>query len=146
MYSWGFNIGSMVKALLTKSVKFDLYIRSLGKDDIYPDKPNREMKLSMKVSFGNSDEDNFALDLSGDFNGDGLNDLFFAGGDNILKIFTGRKGDFFADKPQYEMGIEIPTGNCKIIDLNNDNKSDIVFSFGEKKDLKGKMVILFSKR
>ncbi|MCJ7507888.1 MAG: VCBS repeat-containing protein [candidate division Zixibacteria bacterium] len=143
----GFNIGSMIKILLTKSVKLDFDVRSLGKNDIYPDQPNRKIKLNIKVSFGSSDEDNLAIDPSGDFNGDGLNDLFFAGGDNMLKFFLGRKGDFFADKPQYEMGIEIPTGNCKIIDLNNDNKSDIVFSFGEKKkDLKGKMVILFSKR
>ncbi|MCJ7508274.1 MAG: VCBS repeat-containing protein, partial [candidate division Zixibacteria bacterium] len=141
----GFNIGSMIKILLAKSVKLDFDVRSLGKNDIYPDQPNRKIKLNIKVSFGSSDEDNLAMDPSGDFNGDGLNDLFFAGGDNMLKFFLGRKGDFFADKPQYELGIEIPAGNCKIIDLNNDNRSDIVFSFGEKKELKGKMVILFSK-
>jgi hypothetical protein len=141
----GFNIGSVIKILLAKSVKLDLDIRSLGKNDIYPDQPNRKIKLNFKVSFGSSDEDNLSMDPSGDFNGDGLNDLFFAGGDNMLKFFLGRKGDFFADKPQYEMGIEIPAGNCKIIDLNDDNRSDIVFSFPQKEDLKNKMVILFSK-
>lgn len=146
MPSWGFSIGSMVKLLLTKSFKFSLYVRSLGSDDIYPDEPNRKMKLGVKVTFDESGGSEFQGDeFSGDFNGDGLNDLFFVAGDNVLRFFLGREGDFFSDKPQYEMGIEIPTGRHKIIDLNNDNKSDIIFSFANKEDLKNKIVILFSK-
>ncbi|MGB7063190.1 MAG: VCBS repeat-containing protein [Candidatus Zixiibacteriota bacterium] len=146
MASWGINIGSMVKVLLTKSFKFSLYIRSLTAGDLYPKKPDREMGLSIKVSLGGSDNsDNQEVDLSGDFDGDGLNDLFFAAGDNILRFFLGRKGDFFAKKPQYEMGIEIPPGRNEIIDLDNDDRSDIVFSFADREDLKNKIVILFSK-
>ncbi len=146
MPSYGFSLGSVVKMLLSKSLKFNLYIRSLGKENTYPDRPNREMKLSVKVSLsGSGDEDNQALEFSGDFNGDGLGDLFFASGDNILKFFLGRRGDFFADKPQYEMGIEVPAGRSMIIDLNKDDKSDMIISFGkERGELKGKVVVLFS--
>lgn len=146
MPSWGFSIGSMVKVLLTKSVKFNLYIRKLGEKDVYPTQPTREMKLSIKVAFGESDEENQAMDFSGDFNGDGQNDFFYVAGDNVMKFFLGRKGDFFADKSQYEMGIEIPTSNHKIMDLNNDDKSDMIFSFEKsKKELKGKISVFFSK-
>ncbi|MBE9573234.1 MAG: VCBS repeat-containing protein [Proteobacteria bacterium] len=147
MPSMGFSIGSVVKMLVTKSFKFNLYIRSLGKDDIYPDKPNQKMKLSFKVSFGGSDDFSGieADDFSGDFNGDGLNDFFYVAGDNVLRFFLGSRGDFFTDKPQYKMGIEIPASRHKIIDFNNDNKSDIVFSFANKEDLKNKIVILFSR-
>jgi hypothetical protein len=144
MTSWGFSVGSFVKLLFSKSAKFNLYIRSLRENDTYPNQPNREMKLSVKVSLGSSSDDNQALDFSGDFNGDGLNDFYFVGGENIMKFYLGRKGDFFADKPQHEMGIDIPAGGPKIIDLNNDGKSDLIFS-PEKKELKGKITILFSK-
>jgi len=144
--SFGFNISSMIKVLLTKSLKFGLYISSLEKNDIYPKEPNCKMKLSMKVSFDNDNSNNTDLDFTGDFNGDGLNDFFYVAGDNILRFFLGREGIFFTDKPQYEMGLEIPAGESKVIDLNNDNRSDIVFSFEERKDLKNKMVVLFSKK
>ena len=144
MPSWGFSVGSFVKLLFSKSAKFNVYIRSLRENDTYPYLPNREMKLSVKVSLGSSSDDNQALDFSGDFNGDGLNDFYFVGGEKVMKFYLGRKGDFFADKPQHEMGIDIPAGGPKIIDLNNDGKSDLIFS-PKKKELKGKIVILFSK-
>lgn len=146
MLNMGFSLGSMIKVLLTKSIKFNLYVRSLGAGDLYPKEPNRKLNLGLKVSFSEESNQPSEMgedDFSGDFNGDGLTDFFYAAGDNVLKFFLGRKGDFFADKPQYEMGIEIPAGRHKIIDLNNDGKSDIIFSF-EKKDLKDKIVVLFS--
>ena len=146
--SFGFNVGSMIKVLLTKSLKFGLYVSSLEKNDIYPQEPNCKMKLSMKVSFDNESNGSSGVqegDFSGDFNGDGLSDLFYVAGDNILRFFLGKKRVFFSDKPDYEMGMEIPADYHKIINLNNDNRSDIIFSFPEKKDMKNKLVVLFSK-
>ncbi|PCJ98000.1 MAG: hypothetical protein COA50_03460 [Flavobacteriaceae bacterium] len=81
----------------------------------------------------------------GDFDNDGLPDLFFTGNQVTNKLYL-NKGDFVFDEVSFESGIEAVNKWCTgvtVVDINADGLSDIYVSVAMSNDDKNRANLLF---
>lgn len=126
------NIFKILKAFITSTINWEIWIYPLDADGHYPKTPERKFSAKMQFqltstsstvsgsSFGERDSD---------FNGDGIPDLGIQSDDEEISIFPGGvNGLYDTDHPvRLESEVLRQSYKYKVTDLDNDNATDILF-------------------
>jgi hypothetical protein len=142
------GISQIIGALLSGSIDQDVYIFTLDQNGRYIEDPalSKEVDLNFSLSSGRSDDPVIKL---ADFNGDGLEDLLFSGGEERLLTYQASNKKRMFHKRSVKHKILLPKNGKLIstIDLDQDGKQDIVIGYGRQDDekLNNRLVLLFSR-
>jgi hypothetical protein len=124
-----FSVGNIIKALLAKRLTFQLSF-FLYEANGFPDQPNESRDVSIRISLTNMDE-NFApaVEVEGDYDGDGRLDFLLQSADEKVEIFLGLAEErrLFEKKAS----VTLETFACNgdhVADLNGDGRTDMVFA------------------
>jgi hypothetical protein len=122
-----FSLTNIVKALLSKRATIDLSFFLYG-DGGFPDAPNEARSFKIHISLSNRDE-NFmpAVELEGDYDGDGRLDFLMQTEDDRIEIFRGVAGGGLFEKKASVKLTAIANDEAFVDDLNGDGKDDIAF-------------------
>ena len=122
-----FTLTNIVKALLSKRATIDLSFFLYG-DKGFPDAPNEERNFKIHISLSNRDE-NFApaVELKGDYDGDGRLDFLMQTEDDRIEIFRGTRGGGLFEKKALVKLTSIANDEAFVDDLDGDGKDDIAF-------------------
>jgi len=123
-----FSLGNIVKALISKRLSIDLSFFLNDEEKGFPDSPNEKRSIKFHISLSNMDE-NFApaVEMEGDYDGDGRLDFLMQTGDDKVEIFRGVDGDRIFEKDA-ENELELLACNDGFVDdLNGDGRSDVIF-------------------
>jgi hypothetical protein len=118
---------NIVKALLSKRATIDLSFFLYG-DKGFPNAPNETRSFKIHISLSDRDE-NFApaVELKGDYDGDGRLDFLMQTEDEKIEIFRGTgAGALFEKKASIKLS-SIANDEAFVDDLNGDGKDDIAF-------------------
>lgn len=124
-----FSAGNIIKALLAKRITFELSF-FLYEEDGFPDQPDENRDVSVRISLSNMDE-NFApaVEVEGDFDGDGRLDFLLQSADEEVEVFLGlaQPGRLFEKKAS----VKLATFACNedhVADFNGDGRADLAFA------------------
>jgi len=130
----------IIKALVTKTVNFNLDVYSIDKSGLYGKTPEKQIAFSMFFSLASSEGSTTGstmLNMNSDFNGDDINDLIVMSDDDELTIILGDEKDYF----DYDHSIEFESDILKkhfkyeFEDLNSDKKTDLIMIFPEERQI-----------
>jgi hypothetical protein len=122
------------KAFMAKRLDFNLRFHLFRPGMGYPEKPDfqRDLEIhldqhSIDLNWGRRRDFERFVDLSGDFDGDGDRDLLFRDSSDRVSVYSFISRQVgFEQKPGLYFDYKEPIEWFKIIDLNNDNVSDLV--------------------
>ena len=116
-----FGVGTLARALVSKQVKVEMYVRKLQGARFSAATP----LYSMVLPVGNDRDP--ALNFSEDLTGDGLPDLVTNAGDTAVHLFPG-DGSGFAETPIASLEVGFRNGESKLWvgDLTGDGRAEIV--------------------
>lgn len=142
------GIGTIIGALLTGSVRFDIDFYVM-RDNAYPEVPNvtRPVKIRFSLRTGTITSGRW-MNL-GDMTGDGLTDLLVPGGGEGIEVYAGT-GDasLFADRPTV-IAVDFPDttvpGGVHIADLNDDGRDDLMIRFPPTEDEANRIGVVLSR-
>ena len=134
------SLMQIIKALVTKTVNFNLDVYSIDKSGLYGKTPEKQIAFSMFFSLASSEGSTTSssmLNMNADFNGDDINDLIVMSDDDELTIILGDEKDYF----DYDHSIEFESDILKkhfkyeFEDLNSDKKTDLIMIFPEERQI-----------
>lgn len=125
------GIGTIVRALLTRSVGLDLSIYRMNGDS-YPDEPNLTRRVTATFDFS-SGEIFVPAFIPADIDGDGHKDLLLQDGDDELKAYLGTGDDgLFADRPlQFDMLLPKGQDTITAADIDADGVDELILVFNK---------------
>lgn len=135
---------AIIRALTTQTVKVVVAVHAFEARKRFSEKAAAERELTFKFSLsGKSDLQ--AIDVRGDYNGDGKRDMAFGttGGELALYMGTGQ-GPLIAEDALEKVKVNA-RGRLQPIDLDNDKKDEIVLFYPNSRDERGQVVVLFNK-
>jgi len=140
-----FSVAAVIRILITRSIKVSFNIFLLGEDGRLAERPTFKKEVKFKIDLsGASDEQ--AMDLKGDYNGDGRTDFVFATDRDELSVYTGEidAGDrLFTKKPVTKVNADA-FGQLQSPDLNGDGFSDMVIYYPQSRDKQGIIQVLLN--
>ncbi|MDD4052508.1 MAG: VCBS repeat-containing protein [candidate division Zixibacteria bacterium] len=120
------GIMSTVKTMITGRTDFYLLIYPIDNLGHPAKEPAVRRKLSCRPSFDQpSPTSTIRVDLSGDFDGDGLPDVAFADGDGQLSFYRGASGEYIQTKASLVLDMPDPD-RLQSASLNGDGRSDLI--------------------
>jgi len=142
-----FDIGltQIIGAMISGTIKQDVFVFSLDGSDQYAQKPNfsKTVGLSFSLTSGRTGQ---AVVLMADIDGDKHKDLILSQGDQKLVIFPGvpRTELFEQKKQQYKIRLPRDGGMVVTTHLSSPEQEDIVLRYGrqDSASLRRKVVIL----
>lgn len=140
------NIGiwAIVKILTTKTLKVSLQVFPFGEGRRFSDRPAAERELKFRLALS-GEADSQAVELLGDYDGDGRPDLAFGTDENELSIFRGLGGaSLFAEDATEVVDVRA-FGDIAPADLDGKGKSDLVLHYPSTKGHRGEIVVLLNK-
>ncbi|MFQ5865967.1 MAG: FG-GAP repeat domain-containing protein [bacterium] len=133
------GITRIIKLLLTKRVEIEAEYYEMGEDGYYHEKPNRRIKMMVRFSFrGGPASPVYEIE---DFNGDGYLDILSSLEERRLIIFWGDKKNLINSHVGAKFNVILPQDGdlVKAMDLNGDNKSDVIITYGEEDVIRKKL-------
>jgi len=141
------SISAIIRFLVTRSVPIYFNIFLLGEDGDFSERPDFTKEVKFKIDFS-GDSDTQAMDIGGDYNGDGIKDFVFATEEDELSVFLGETGDddrLFSRKPAVEIEADA-FGDLIGTDLDDDGFSDMIIYYPQSSDKKGRVQVLMNLR
>ena len=147
------SLGKIIKALFSGSADIDLNFYQMVEHG-YPEKPNASLEINVRFDL-KSGKVSFPTILSADLDVDGYEDLIIQRGKNTLQIYSGVDGEQLFDKDSMDIRVDLPEtqngnrisgvfGSIKLVDLNHDEKPDILIRH-ESKTETNRVIVLLSK-
>jgi hypothetical protein len=120
------GIGTIIKALLTRSVSTDVSIYKMV-GQVFEDRPSISKSVSVSFDFSNGELFVPAV-LSADINGDGLKDLLVQRGTDTLLVYLAEKSSQLFSKKAIRLKLELPKSRDGFIieDLNSDGRDELI--------------------
>jgi len=138
------GLGKIIAALLTGSSSIELGFYRMS-EGIYPPTPNVTRKL--KVEFDLSTGETFIPSvLVADVTGDGRSDLLIQHGREELRVYEGIAGAELFKRGARKFELEMPDSedSISLVDLNNDNRKDVMLHFQSSTGL-GRLVLMLAR-
>lgn len=147
------GLGKIIKALFSGTANIDLNFYQM-EGDRYPEKPNVTRKLTIKFDLF-SGKVFVPTILNADLDGDGFSELIVQKGSDTLQIYTGIDDEKLFEKKPVNINVDLPEGQngggifggqniVKLVDLNNDDKLDILIRH-ESKIEPNRIIVMLSK-
>jgi hypothetical protein len=123
-----FSVPNLVKILVTGRLDIDLNF-FLATPGGFPDAPDETRSFKIKVSLSNLDEIFVpAVEVEGDYNGDGVRDFLLQTADEEVVVFFGRRGNGGLYEKKASARLETAAAEHDVVkDMNRDGRDDIVF-------------------
>ena len=120
------GIGTIIKALLTRSVSTDVSIYKMA-GQVFEDRPSISKSVSVSFDFSNGELFIPAV-LSADINGDGLKDLLVQRGTDTLLVYLAEKSSKLFSKKAIRLKLVLPKSRDGFIieDLNSDGRDELI--------------------
>lgn len=136
------GIGTIIRYLTTETFVVDVQVFSFDKNKRrFADKALASRELSFDLDL-EGEADSAALDMNGDFNGDGLPDLAFGTEIDELAIYRGLgKGTIFTEEPAERVAVR-GYGRILAVDLENKGRSDLVLYYPRTQGHRNRLTIL----
>lgn len=120
------GIMSTVKTMITGKTDFHLLVYPIDNLGRPAKEPAVRRKLSCRPSFDQANPTaSIRVELSGDYDGDGLPDVAFADGDGQLSFYRGVPGEYIQTKASLVLDMPDPD-RLQVASLNGDGRSDLV--------------------
>lgn len=121
------ELGAMAATKMFLFKKTDLHILIYPfKSGIPSDEPTKRLQYEFRFNFDDPQPTGeVAVDWSGDYNGDDLNDLAFCDGKGKINLFWGRDRDYLPKKSDIEISLD-RASQIYPVHLNNGRYSDII--------------------
>lgn len=120
------GIMSTVKKMISNKTDMHLLVYPIDNLGRLASDPAVRRKITCRLDFDRANPvENFRLDWSGDFTGDGLPDLVTADGGSQLLFYLGSTDEYLEGKNFLAIEINDPDV-LKTVRLNNDNRDDLI--------------------
>lgn len=146
------GVGKIIKGLISRSADIELNFYQM-KDGKYPERPNVSRKLKVRFNLS-SGRVFFPAILSGDLDGDGLEELIVQKGADTLQVFTGTGDEELFEKNSTDITVDLPVGEngsgnpinppINLVELNGDGKPDFFIRHNSKTG-QNRIVVMLSK-
>lgn len=140
------NIGvfAIIRIITSKTLKMNFQVFAFDpKTRKFDSKPSAERELRFKIST-DGQADSQAVDLFGDYDGDGRPDLVYGTEDDELSIFRGQPGGALFEEDAAEK-IEVRAfGEVLPVDLTGAGRDDLVLHYPSTKGRRGEVVVLLN--
>jgi len=129
---------SIVRMLTSKSIKVVWQLYPMGTNHRFAPKPTADRDMVLKLDLeGHTDMQ--AIDMDGDYDGDGQRDLAFGTDADELSLYKGgASGDLFADEPMAKVPVRA-FGQLLAVPLDGGKRTDLVLWYpgtrGHKKEI-----------
>ncbi|MCC5452062.1 VCBS repeat-containing protein [Rheinheimera sp. UJ51] len=141
------GVGTIVRVLLRGSANLDVDFYLLSENRSYAAKADFRQQAKIDVSISNLRFDMPLFKLI-DVNGDGRKSLLLGEGGNELRFFAPDGSRLFKrNSDKVQMPLPRDASRVQVIDLNGDNKEDLVLPFDSLDDaeLRNQLILLFSR-
>ncbi|MDN3640677.1 VCBS repeat-containing protein [Simiduia curdlanivorans] len=146
----GFDIGltQIIGALISGSINQDVYIFAQDQASNFNDTPLIKENVNLNFSLSSGRSGSAVVELA-DLDGDGHKELLLSKNNKALSIHAGLAKTAQFERKAIRYKTLLPEDNSKIsvIDINHDNKEDIIFHYGrlDRKQLSNTIKVLISK-
>jgi hypothetical protein len=125
------GIGTIVRALLTRTFSLDVGIYSLSEGG-FPRKPNIERSVTARLDLGRG-ELFLPHILPADVTGDGILDWLVQESETELRVYegTGGPGLFSKKYSSHDIGLPRNPRGFQVVDLNGDGRDELLLKHGE---------------
>jgi len=122
---------SIIRMLTSSSMKVDFRLYPMGPKKRFAAEPTATRDLIFQLSLNENQSDLQAVDMTGDFDGDGHPDLAFGVGRDELALYTGgRAKEVFSAEPMTKVAVRA-FGHALPISLDGGKRSDLVLWYPE---------------
>jgi hypothetical protein len=125
------GLQNIVKMLLTRTVEIRADIFLMNQEGRYPKKPDLDIRMVVGFSFrGGATSPVYEI---ADFNGDGYLDILSSISEKTLAIFLGNDKKGLDTKIGPKFNVLLPQNGemVRAMDLNSDNRCDVVITYNE---------------
>jgi hypothetical protein len=138
------GVVSVVRMITTQTLKIHMQVFPFEASRKFADKAAAERDLKMKISLsGQSDVE--AVELAGDYNGDGKPDLVLGTGGDELSFYPAvPNGSVFAEDPMEQLSIRA-RGRTVAADLNQHGRSDLLLYSPATQGHKNEIWVMFNR-
>ena len=123
------SLFSIIRVLTSSSMKVDFQLHPLGATKRFAAKPSASRGLVFRLKLNSNSSDLQAIDMTGDFDGDGHADLAFGNGLEELALYRGgRATEVFSDGPMTTISVRA-YGNAVPAALDGGKRSSLVLFY-----------------
>lgn len=125
------NLFSIIRMLTSSSAKVDFHLHPMGPKKRFSADSTASRDLVFQLSLNENKSDLQAVDMTGDYDGDGHADLAFGVGRDELALYTGgRPNEVFSSEPMAKVTMRA-FGHTLPVSLDGSKRSDLVLWYPE---------------
>jgi hypothetical protein len=140
-----FKIGfaQALRFLITKKAGNSIDFYLMRSDDTFTLKPDSKISFTRRVKIDDLLGTTPSPNAKGDFNGDGLNDIFIETDTHELSIFLRHPDQFYRKRQILKISATV-SKQLEVDDVNSDGFSDILFWYPDTQSLYGHIILIQS--